>query len=46
MLRDAVEESGVEVDPAPMWTSALWRPGEPRWRTVDLQLSPRGHDRG
>ncbi|HEX7839809.1 MAG TPA: HNH endonuclease signature motif containing protein [Kofleriaceae bacterium] len=38
MLRDAVEESGIEVDPAPTWTSELWRPGEPRWRTVDQAL--------
>src|SRR5258705_3023941 len=38
MLRDAVEQSGVEIDPTLTWTSELRRPGEPRWRTVDQAL--------
>jgi hypothetical protein len=38
MLRDAVEESGVEVDPALMWTSELRCPTELRWRMVDQAL--------
>ncbi|HEX7843841.1 MAG TPA: HNH endonuclease signature motif containing protein [Kofleriaceae bacterium] len=38
MLRDAVEESGIEVDPALTWTSELPRSTEPRWRTVDREL--------
>src|SRR5258705_12366717 len=38
MLRDAVEESGVEIDPVFTWTSERGRPCEPRWRTVDRAL--------
>jgi hypothetical protein len=38
MLRDAVEESGGEVDPAVMWTHEHHAAAEPRWRTVDRAL--------
>jgi len=38
MLRNAVEKSGVEVDPASTWTFELPRPAEPRWRAVDREL--------
>jgi hypothetical protein len=38
MLRDAVEESGVEVDPAVMWAPEHQAAAEPRWRTVDRAL--------
>ena len=38
MLRDAVEESGVEVDPDVMWMYEHHAAAEPRWRTVDRAL--------
>jgi predicted nucleic acid-binding protein len=38
MLRDAVEQSGDEVDPAVMWTPEHEAGAEPRWRTVDRAL--------
>ena len=38
MLRDAVEESGGEVDPVAMWTPEHEAGAEPRWRTVDRAL--------
>src|SRR5258708_15936758 len=38
MRADIVEESDVEIDPKPTWTSELRRPGEPRWSTVDQAL--------
>jgi len=38
MLQDTIEDSGVGVDPAPMWAPENWHQAEPRWRTVDRAL--------
>jgi hypothetical protein len=38
MLRDAVERSAVEMEPALTWAPEPWRQAEPPWRTVDRAL--------